>query len=203
MVKELGLGEKFIQLVKYQLYKIMDASSEHTDYTGFNKGDVLEFRLKNKIHLGIYIDNGGVVYAEPDEIPPSLAFLKKFVYTLFPQVVKIKRIEDLRPTLKESVKRDQLKIVRRAIIGVGFRTHRNNIQFVEYCLHGTKITFWLTPILIAVASFPLWWTSVLTKWKEILQGDSIAVSTAVYGYFLYSIVLPCAGFLWYEVNIRR
>jgi hypothetical protein len=176
----------------------MGASSEHTDYTGFNKGDVLEFKLKNKMHLGIYIDNGGVVYSETDEIPPSLSFLKKFVYKLFPQVVKIKRIEDLRPTLKKKAsKRDQLKIVRRSIIEVGSRTHRNDIKFVEYCLHGTKITFWLTPISIAVASFPLWWTSVPTKWKEILQGNSVAVSTAVYGYFIYSIVLPFAGFLWY------
>lgn len=93
--------------------------------------------------------------------------------------------------------------MRRALIEVGSRTHRNDIKFVEYCLHGIKITFWLTPILIAVASFPLWWTSILTKRKEILQDNSIAVSTVVYGYFLYSIVIPFAGFLWYKVNIRK
>lgn len=61
----------------------MNASSKHTDYTGSNKGVVLEFRLKNKIHLGIYIDNGGVVYSETDEIPPSVPFLKKLCTNFF------------------------------------------------------------------------------------------------------------------------
>ncbi len=108
------------------------------------KGDVIEFTDQDKTYYGIYIDTDSVVYSDSYIVPVDALFLRRLYYKLFPNIVKLRNIQDVAKVkiCKRSRLGNQLKIAERAVLEVGSLSRLNNLNFTEYCQHGTFLARW-------------------------------------------------------------
>ncbi|KAH9488128.1 hypothetical protein Btru_064966 [Bulinus truncatus] len=126
-----------------------------SSYGNFRKGDIIEIRTETETYYGIYVEFDRIVHAECDVENKVYRFLLNLLPHLFNRsTVKIHRIEDLiqQGSLRKNNSRDSFwntpsspdEISERALQEIGYRTHRNSLQFAQHCRYGSekKLVLW-------------------------------------------------------------